>query len=124
MAEPGLMYALEAPSYLSILSNLIDNAIRYTQPEHTVWLEVKTGADAYTLSVRDNGPGVPPATLPRLGERFYRGRETSAEGNGLGLAIVARVAELHGARLETGNAAEGGFVASLSGLPLHHRAPG
>ena len=104
------------------IRNLLDNAIRYTQPEHTVWLEVKAGADAYTLSVRDNGPGVPPATLPRLGERFYRGRESSAEGNGLGLAIVARVAELHGARLETGNAEDGGFVASLCGLPLSQPA--
>jgi two-component system sensor histidine kinase QseC len=103
------------------IRNLLDNAIRYTQPEHTVWLEVKTGADAYTLSVRDNGPGVPPATLPRLGERFYRGRESTAEGNGLGLAIVARVAELHGARFEVANAPDGGFVASLSGLPLSHR---
>lgn len=101
--------------------NLLDNAIRYTQPEHTVWLEVKAGADAYTLSVRDNGPGVPPAMLARLGERFYRGRESTAEGNGLGLAIVARVAELHGARLETGNAAAGGFIASLGGLPLGQR---
>jgi two-component system sensor histidine kinase QseC len=103
--------------------NLLDNAIRYTQPEHTVWLEVSARADGYTLSVRDNGPGVPPATLPRLGERFYRGRESTAEGNGLGLAIVARVAELHGARFEVANAATGGFVASLTGLPLNHRTP-
>ena len=102
------------------IRNLLDNAIRYTQPEHAIWLEVSAEADGYNLSVRDNGPGVPPATLARLGERFYRGRETTTEGNGLGLAIVSRVAELHGARLETGNAAGGGFVASLSGLPLGH----
>ena len=102
--------------------NLLDNAIRYTHPEHTVWLEVSNQADAYTLSVRDNGPGVPPATLARLGERFYRGRETTTEGNGLGLAIVARVAELHGARFEVANAPGGGFVARLSGLPLNRAA--
>lgn len=102
------------------IRNLLDNAIRYTQPEHAIWLEVSAEADGYNLSVRDNGPGVPPETLARLGERFYRGRETTTEGNGLGLAIVSRVAELHGARLETGNAAGGGFIASLSGLPLGH----
>jgi len=102
------------------IRNLLDNAVRYTQAEHAIWLEVSAEADGYSLSVRDNGPGVPPATLARLGERFYRGRETTTEGNGLGLAIVSRVAELHGARLETGNAAGGGFVASLSGLPLGH----
>lgn len=106
------------------IRNLLDNAVRYTQPEHTVWLEVSAQSDAYTLSVRDNGPGVPPATLAKLGERFYRGRESNTEGNGLGLAIVARVAELHGAGFKTDNAPEGGFVASLIGLPLNHRAPG
>lgn len=106
------------------IRNLLDNAVRYTQPEHTVWLEVSAQSDAYTLSVRDNGPGVPPATLVKLGERFYRGRESSSEGNGLGLAIVARVAELHGADFKVGNAPEGGFVATLSGLPLNHHAPG
>jgi two-component system sensor histidine kinase QseC len=104
------------------IRNLLDNAIRYTQSEHTVWLEASTGADGYTLSVRDNGPGVPPATLARLGERFYRGRETSAEGNGLGLAIVTRVAELHGARFEVANAPGGGFVASMAGLPARRPA--
>jgi two-component system sensor histidine kinase QseC len=86
------------------IRNLLDNAIRYTQSEHTVWLEASTGADGYTLSVRDNGPGVAPESLARLGERFFRGRETTTEGNGLGLAIVSRVAELHGARFEVANA--------------------
>lgn len=105
------------------IHNLLDNAVRYTQAEHTVWLEISALSDGYTLSIRDNGPGVPPATLAKLGERFYRGRETSTEGNGLGLAIVARVAELHGARFEVANAPGGGFVASLAGLPVHHRAP-
>jgi two-component system sensor histidine kinase QseC len=106
------------------IRNLLDNAIRYTQPEHTVWLEVSAGEDGYTLSVRDNGAGVPPATLARLGERFYRGRETTTDGNGLGLAIVARVAELHGARFEVANAPGGGFVARLTGLPGNHSTPG
>ncbi len=104
------------------IRNLVDNAIRYTRPEHTVWLEVSLKADGYTLSVRDNGPSVPPGDLARLGERFYRGRETTTEGNGLGLAIVARVAELHGARFEVSNAVGGGFVARLSGLPLNRAA--
>ena len=101
--------------------NLLDNAVRYTQPEHTIWLEAGIEADGCYLSVRDNGPGVPPESLARLGERFYRGRETATEGNGLGLAIVSRVAELHGARFEVANVPGGGFVARLSGLPLSRR---
>jgi signal transduction histidine kinase len=51
--------------------------------------------------------------LPKLIERFYRGRDSTAEGSGLGLAIVRRIAELHGARLEVENRVGGGFVARL-----------
>jgi two-component system sensor histidine kinase QseC len=51
--------------------------------------------------------------LPRLAERFYRGREASAEGSGLGLAIAQRIAELHEARFEVENLVGGGFEARL-----------
>jgi two-component system sensor histidine kinase QseC len=93
--------------------NLIDNALRYT-PEHgqiTVSASVEHGEPL--LTIQDNGPGVPDAELPRLVERFYRGRDVSAEGSGLGLAIVHRIAELHGARLEVENLTGGGFSARL-----------
>jgi signal transduction histidine kinase len=56
-----------------------------------------------SLGVADDGPGVPPTELPRLVERFYRGREANAEGSGLGLAIAQRIAELHDARFEVEN---------------------
>lgn len=98
--------------------NLLDNAVRYSRPDSTVWLEISIAAGRYTLVVRDNGPGVSPETLSRLGERFFRGRDSNAEGNGLGLAIVSRIAELHGARFIAGNHPQGGFVASLIGLPM------
>jgi two-component system sensor histidine kinase QseC len=51
--------------------------------------------------------------LPRLVERFYRSPEVVAEGSGLGLTIVHRIAELHGARLELANRAAGGLEARL-----------
>ena len=98
------------------LRNLLDNAIRYTPPGTTVWISVQDDARSYTITVRDNGPGVPAVELPRLSERFYRGRETDVEGSGLGLAIVARIADLHSARFVAGNHPDGGFVARLSGL--------
>jgi two-component system sensor histidine kinase QseC len=65
------------------------------------------------LGVLDDGPGVAAEELPKLIERFYRGRENTAEGSGLGLALVRRIAELHGARIEVSNIAGGGFVAQL-----------
>ena len=59
------------------------------------------------------GPGVSATELPRLVERFYRSPEAIAEGSGLGLTIVHRIAELHGARLELANRARGGLEARL-----------
>lgn len=95
------------------LRNLIDNALRYTPEQGIITVGIEAGDGDVLLSVSDNGPGVPAEELPRLIERFYRGREASAEGSGLGLAIVRRIAELHGARLEIANVEGGGFSATL-----------
>lgn len=95
------------------LRNLIDNALRYTPEQGIITVCIEAGDGDVLLSVTDNGPGVPAEELPRLIERFYRGREASAEGSGLGLAIVRRIAELHGARLEIANVEGGGFSATL-----------
>ncbi len=93
--------------------NLLDNAVRYSPvgSEVTVLLVSDTGEPA--LTVQDDGPGVPPEELPRLMERFYRGTAVTAEGSGLGLTIVGRIAELHGAVLELANRPSGGFEARL-----------
>ena len=96
-----------------MLRNLLDNAVRYSPvgSEVTVLLVSDTGEPA--LTVQDEGPGVPPEELPRLMERFYRGTAVTAEGSGLGLTIVGRIAELHGAVLELANRPSGGFEARL-----------
>ncbi|MCM8623612.1 MAG: sensor histidine kinase N-terminal domain-containing protein [Candidatus Accumulibacter sp.] len=96
-----------------VLRNLLDNALRYTPPGTTVTLFVRRQNGDILLAVADDGPGVSPEDLPRLVERFYRGREVSAEGSGLGLAIVQRIAELHSARFEVENLSGGGFEARL-----------
>jgi two-component system sensor histidine kinase QseC len=95
------------------LRNLLDNALRYAPPGSKITVYVRAEHGEPLLGVMDEGEGVPSEELPRLVERFYRGRETSAEGSGLGLAIVRRIAELHGARLEIGNREGGGFDARL-----------
>ncbi len=94
------------------LRNLLDNALRYGGGS-AVTLRVGSEYGQPFLEVSDGGPGVAPADLPRLVERFYRGRDVTAEGSGLGLALVRRVAELHGARLEIENLPAGGFAARL-----------
>lgn len=95
------------------LRNLVDNALRYTPPGSRIVVGVDAGSGGTLLAVTDDGPGVPAEELPRLLERFYRGRDAGAEGTGLGLAIVQRIAELHGAGLEIENAVGGGFCARL-----------
>jgi signal transduction histidine kinase len=91
------------------LRNLIDNALRYTPEGGSVTLSIAHEHGAPLIEVNDTGPGVPETDLPRLVERFYRSSEAGSEGNGLGLAIVRRIAEIHGARLEVANIAGGGF---------------
>lgn len=82
-----------------LLRNLIDNAVRHTQPGTSVWVSITHQQGLACLSVNDNGPGIPEAELARVSERFYRPVGTNASGSGLGLSIVNRIAEIHGASL-------------------------
>jgi len=104
------------------VSNLVDNAIRYTQAGGTVAVSIETGDDM-TILVRDTGPGIQPADHKRIFERFVRGPQRAAEdveGSGMGLAIVKRVAEVHGGRIEVESTPEKG---SCFKLILPRKAP-
>ncbi len=79
-----------------MLNNLIDNAISYAPGGH-VTVRVKRGDGTAALEVEDNGPGIPEAEREKVFERFYRIPGSSAEGCGLGLAIVREIAQGHGA---------------------------
>jgi two-component system sensor histidine kinase QseC len=93
------------PLMTTLLRNLIDNALRYAPPRSMV--RVRFSGEA--LSVEDNGPGLGPEALARLGDRFYRPPGQAQPGSGLGMSIVRRIAELHGLALRIANraAAEG-----------------
>lgn len=95
-----------------VLSNLIDNAIRYAGPGATVTVRVQRLAAQVRVEVEDNGPGIPEHDRERMFERFVRGRE-DAHGCGLGLAIVREVAQRHQGRVSLVSAPARGLIARL-----------
>jgi two-component system sensor histidine kinase QseC len=96
-----------------LLRNLLDNAIRYTPKGGCVSVSIRNLAGV-TLEVRDTGPGIPEAEREQVLQRFYRISGTGQDGSGLGLSIVRRIAELHGARLVLSDSETGsGLLASV-----------
>jgi two-component system sensor histidine kinase MprB len=95
-----------APGRVSrAVSNLVDNAAKWSPPGAGVEIAVRNG----TVTVRDHGPGVDPADLPHLFDRFYRSPTArSMPGSGLGLAIVKQVADSHGGTVTAVDALGGG----------------
>jgi two-component system sensor histidine kinase TctE len=97
----GVKVLGDAALLREMLGNLVDNALRYgSRDTAVITVELAPRADGgCVLSIEDNGPGVAPELMPRLGERFFRAVGNGHEGSGLGLAIVREIAERHGARV-------------------------
>jgi signal transduction histidine kinase len=99
-----------------ILTNLLQNALRYSSDGNTVEVNLVCEAGFQSVSVHDNGPGIPEDALPHLFERFYRtdaARSREKGGTGLGLAIARQLAEAHGGNLTAANHLEGGAIFTL-----------
>lgn len=113
----------------TMLSNLVDNAIRYTPERGRIdvsveWIDSKPG-----IVVNDSGPGIPPSEWSRVFERFYRVPGSPGSGSGIGLAIVKQVAARLGATVSLGVSPLGGLSARVrfskvrSVASLHALAP-
>ncbi|MEO5559634.1 MAG: ATP-binding protein [Dokdonella sp.] len=87
------------PGVRTLLRNLLDNAIRYSFAGGRVTITIAPCNDGTRVSIADHGPGIEPARRTAMFERFQRGAEGVSEGSGLGLSIVARIAQLHNARI-------------------------
>jgi signal transduction histidine kinase len=109
VASPAPVWAQGDRDLLATaVASLIDNALKYAGCGSRVELTATSDGHGAAIVVRDDGPGVPQAELPRLTERFYRmDRARKQAGNGLGLAIVAAIAKLHGGSLHIVNATPG-----------------
>jgi two-component system phosphate regulon sensor histidine kinase PhoR len=113
-------------SLLRAVSNLLDNAIKFSPDGGTVSVEVTEEGDLVRLSVHDDGPGITLAELPRVFERFYKGDQSrSQSGVGLGLAIVKHIARVHGGTAEaTSEPGRGAtFAIRLPRAFIGHKSP-
>jgi signal transduction histidine kinase len=102
----------------------IDNAIKHSPPGTTVTVETAGQEQSVRISIADEGPGVDEADLPRVFERFFRGKDQAdglSSGLGIGLAIAKDIVERHGGTIALRNRAEGGAMLSIV-LPTGERA--
>lgn len=98
--------------------NLVANAIRYTSDGGAVRVSVQAASGSCRVDVTDTGIGISDADLPRVFERFFRAdKARSGEGNGLGLALVKRIADLHGGEVTVTSEPGAGSTFSVT-LPL------
>jgi two-component system sensor histidine kinase QseC len=105
--QDGWQLLVDAHCLDVLLQNLVSNAVQHTPEGGQVVVCLQAEPDALTLCVQDSGPGVPAAQRGQVFEPFFR--QGPAQGAGLGLAIVARIVDLHAARISLGDSPQGGL---------------
>jgi len=101
-----------------LVTNLTDNAIRYTQDNGRIRLCIREDNHSAVIEVSDNGPGIAPEERERIFDRFYRALGTKAQGHGLGLAIVKRIVEIHHGQIFVDDGLDGKGTTMQIKLPL------
>jgi K+-sensing histidine kinase KdpD len=106
-----------------VLTNLIENAVRYTPRDTPIDLDIEQKDGAILITVADRGPGIPQADLERVFDKFYRVQRDKRKsnyptGSGLGLAVCKGVVEAHGGHIWAQNREGGGVIFSVT-LPLN-----
>lgn len=111
----GLFVDADRQLLFEALSNLVDNAIKFSRPGGHVSIGAARAAGMIAIEVRDDGPGLPEDDRRAVLRRFYRGTDTGGiPGSGLGLSVVAAIVHLHGFRLELDDA-DPGLVVRIIG---------
>ena len=122
--EPGVSMRADAMQLRRLISNLLDNALKYCPPGTRVKVVLEAGP---RLRVEDDGPGIPPAEQARIFDKFRRGSQNRQVGHGLGLALARAIAERHGMnlRLDADYAQGARFILEFpeSGLPHPSKQP-
>ena len=112
-----LMVEADESRMEQVWTNLINNAIKYTKEHGVITVEVKKSGSNVIVNIQDTGIGMSKETISHIFERFYRDDKSRAiEGNGLGLAIVARIISLHGFTLDVQSQEDVGSIFSVKML--------
>ena len=104
-----------------VVANLLNNSAKFTDPGGKIWLTVTSNASTVSISVRDNGIGIPAAALPDVLKMFTQVRRNQREakgGLGIGLALVQRLVELHNGSVEAYSDGDGQGSEFVVRLPL------
>ncbi|WP_332855549.1 ATP-binding protein [Duganella sp. S19_KUP01_CR8] len=115
-AEPVCIMG-QHESLVSLVDNLVENAIKYSPPHGVVRVGLACVAGQAVLTVEDQGPGIAPELRVRVFDRFFRDPQQAKSGSGLGLAIAASAAASHGGTIELSDAQGGGLLALVT-LPM------
>ena len=117
--QPGVWVRGDRGLLARLLQNLIDNGFAYGKPQGHVWVTLGTEGDQAVLQVRDDGIGIPQDQQEKIWQRFYQVDPARREGGGagLGLAMVKKIAQLHGGRITLDSTPGQGSTFALS-LPL------
>lgn len=109
---------VDAERVKQVITNLLTNAVRYNRPNGEIRIATRMDKGQAVLSVADTGPGIAPADLPHVFERFYRAdKSRSTDGSGLGLAICQAIVRAHGGSLEVQSESGRGATFTLR-LPI------
>ena len=112
----------DADALERLVTNLLDNAVKWSPPGSTVRVRLQGNR----LEVADSGPGIPEEDVPYVFDRFFRGHTArNTQGTGLGLSIVAKTVEDHGGTVEVGRSCDGGaaFTVQLPGVTSREALP-
>ena len=98
-----------------LVVNVVDNALKFTPPRGWIAIGLKAGSGIATIQIANSGPAIAADDLPRIFDRFFRSKSSSAAGSGLGLSLCREIARLHGGEIYAANPASGGveFVITL-----------
>lgn len=119
--EPGdspLLLLAERESLVSLIDNLVDNAIKYSARGATVHVQLARAGSLAQLCVADTGPGIPPHLRERVFDRFFRAPDQTQSGSGLGLAIVKAAVDKHGGHITLENGENNAGLRICVTLPL------